>query len=632
MAKRTRAALGFALGLSLASAVSGCASDRLSNDGAPAPGNTAAVTPGAAERAISEADIIQVDATRLYALSASGTVSVVAVSPGHLELLGQTWLGGRPFEMYRRGDYLVTMWNAAIDRNGATLPPRTGAAGSSTAAPEPVDESRGSAVVVLDVKDPSRITVKSLFPVPGELADSRIVGDVLYLATYENAQCWRCGTKSRTMVTTFDVRDALALQKVDQVAYESTGPEAYNTVWGTNWKRSIVATTERLYIGGHGDIEPSRLSSGSVQEGIIDVLDITDPTGRLVRGARLEVTGAVLSRWQLDESRGVLRVVSQRGAGRTTNGVGMPMIETFTINSTQSYSPLGSTAIKLPRQESLRAVRFDKDRAYAITYFLGDPLFTIDLENPAIPAVRGELVMPGFMYYLEPYGDRLIGLGVDRWDSKGSLNVSLFDVKDLRYPSMLSRVSFGAPSVGSDSTIITGELPEDQDRIQKAFRVFPDGLVAMPFSSAYRPYYGTGDACVTLDSGVQLVEWANDTLKKKSLLPLRGHPRRAFQKDGELVTVSESNVRSFSLSFRDFPVQTADLVIGACTPYNTNEPTEPGFIGDGIDDTWSGHRFGFFACSTTGSLPVHGSASGALAVSLFGLLAAARLLRRKSRA
>src|SRR3954468_21657084 len=62
-----------------------------------------------AQRAIQEADIVQLEGDRLYALSRSGTASIIDVStPGHLELLGQATLRGQPFEMYRRGDFLIT--------------------------------------------------------------------------------------------------------------------------------------------------------------------------------------------------------------------------------------------------------------------------------------------------------------------------------------------------------------------------------------------------------------------------------------------------------------------------------------------------------------------------------------------
>jgi hypothetical protein len=363
----------------------------------------------------------------------------------------------------------------------------------------------------------------------------------------------------------------MSVREVDQLSFESNAPDQYNLPWGSAWKRSILATPERLYVGGHADIAPSDLSYGQttttpVDEGIVDVVDITDPAGHLVAGARLQVAGAILSRWQFDETSGVLRVVSQAGAGRTGNGVAMPRIQTFGIQSTQSFTALGDSTLQLPSQEGLRTVRFDGDRAYAITYNQTDPLFAIDLSNPAAPAQRGQLSMPGFMFYLEPHGTRVIGLGVNRSDPGGSLNVSLFDVSNLDSPRMLARAPFGTAELGEDYQILNYELPEDQDRIQKSFRVFSDGLVTVPFSATSRGYSYGSSSCDNMASGVQVVEWSGDTLTKRALLPIAGNPRRAFENSGEMLTVSDSHVRSFSLAQIDAAQPTADLVIGTCVP------------------------------------------------------------------
>jgi hypothetical protein len=68
---------------------------------------------------------------------------------------------------------------------------------------------------------------------------------------------------------------------------------------------------------------------------------------------------------------------------------------TFRVDSTQAFVPLGQASIPLPQvQEGLRTVRFDTDRAYAITYNQTDPLFVIDLAEPDHPRQRGDLFMP----------------------------------------------------------------------------------------------------------------------------------------------------------------------------------------------------------------------------------------------
>lgn len=594
--------------LSLVLAAAGCAADYSSSSDSP----NGSSSSGGAERAIAEADIIQIDGGRLYAMSKSGTMSVVDVSvPGRLALLGQTRLPGQPFEMYRRGDTLLAMSNGAVSAGGVVASP------STTSSAGVADPNSGSILVALDVRDPAQIRTMGTFVVPGEVADSRVVGDVLYLATYENARCFKCGPAPRTMVTSFDVSHPASVARIDQVSFQSNAPDGYNLPWGSHWKRSIFVTDQRLYIGGHADIEPNKLSAGTEPEGIIDVLDIGDPSGRLVAGARLRVAGALLSRWQIDERDGILRVVSQKGAGRTGNGIGMPEVVTFAVVSAREFAPLGATSIKLPRQEGLRAVRFDGPRAYAITYNQTDPLFTIDLSNPLAPRVRGELFMPGFMFHLEPHGDRVIGLGLDRTDPKGSLNVSLFDVADMDHPKMLERVSFGPNQLSEDYAILNYEIPEDQDRIQKAFRVFPDGLVVAPFTAATGSFGGS--TCANPTGGVQTVAWANDTLTKGPMLQLPGNPRRAFELSGQIIAVSDSNVRSFD--GRSFG-QTADLVIGACT--TTDSTYGGGYYGNN-----GGSRSRRYRCSFAADASGEETAGGVLGVALIGL--AAVIGRRRGR-
>ena len=58
----------------------------------------------------------------------------------------------------------------------------------------------------------------------------------------------------------------------------------------------------------------------------------------------------------------------------------------------------------LGRGEEIRSVRFVGDQAYVVTFRQIDPLFIIDLTDPRNPEVKGELEIPGFSTYLEPYG------------------------------------------------------------------------------------------------------------------------------------------------------------------------------------------------------------------------------------
>ena len=77
---------------------------------------------------------------------------------------------------------------------------------------------------------------------------------------------------------------------------------------------------------------------------------------------------------------------------------------------------------------------FMGDVGYFVTFRQVDPLFSVDLSDPANPEIIGELKIPGFSEYLHPYGDgKLLGIGMDV-DEAGviteGVKVSMFDVSD----------------------------------------------------------------------------------------------------------------------------------------------------------------------------------------------------------
>ncbi|MCL2433997.1 MAG: beta-propeller domain-containing protein [Clostridia bacterium] len=91
----------------------------------------------------------------------------------------------------------------------------------------------------------------------------------------------------------------------------------------------------------------------------------------------------------------------------------------------------------LAEDERVYSVRFTGDIGYFVTYKQVDPLFTVDLSNPAHPYIRSELKIPGFSEYLHPYDDGLLlGLGqntsINEWggESRDGLKLSMFNVSD----------------------------------------------------------------------------------------------------------------------------------------------------------------------------------------------------------
>lgn len=472
------------------------------------------------ERLIEEADIIKVDGNRLYALSDYSGLSIIDVSvPDQLTLLGRKPLPGLPFEMYLRDGVIYAMfssWGHYVETEWG------------------YDWVQSSHLEALNVDDPQRITSLGAFDMPGSLADSRMVGDILYVVSFEDGYCYGCRPEPNTTVTSLAVDDPASIAVVDTLAFNDEN--------GGNgsWRRSISVTTDRMYVGGidWGD--------GIGGSSTIQVVDISDPAGDLVLGGSVEVAGRIQSRWQMNEYEGVLRVISQ-----PWDPTVFPRVQTFQVVSSDQLDPLGETQLTLPQPESLRAVRFDGTRAYAITaeVVVGDPLYTIDLSDPAQPQQLGELQMPGWVYHIEPRGDRLLALGFDEADPAGSLNVSLFDVSDMSNPILMERVAFGGD---------WSDFAEQQDQIHKAFKILPDlGLILVPFSAWDWDEY----TCTRYQSGIQLVDWANDDLALRGVAPIRGEARRAFMHQDRLFAMSDEQLRTFDITDRDAPTRTAEMML-----------------------------------------------------------------------
>ena len=99
--------------------------------------------------------------------------------------------------------------------------------------------------------------------------------------------------------------------------------------------------------------------------------------------------------------------------------------------------------------ERIYAVRFVGEKGFVVTFRQTDPLFTIDLSDPADPFIVGELHIPGFSTYLHPYGaEHLIGIGQSATDEGRitGMQLSLFDVSDFANPELAHRQLLGQGS------------------------------------------------------------------------------------------------------------------------------------------------------------------------------------------
>lgn len=148
----------------------------------------------------------------------------------------------------------------------------------------------------------------------------------------------------------------------------------------------------------------------------------------MIPAAKGEVPGWLLNQFSMDEKDGYLRVATTSGWVDSSNDV---YVLDSDLNTTGSLEGLALN-------ERIYASRFIGDMLYLVTFRQVDPLFVINLTDPANPRLVGELKVPGFSAYLHPVdADRLIGVGM----IDGSVKVSLFDISDPEHPSEASNVT-----------------------------------------------------------------------------------------------------------------------------------------------------------------------------------------------
>lgn len=231
----------------------------------------------------------------------------------------------------------------------------------------------------------------------------------LYLATTR----WEIRQESRRLVYPGDVLTDLHKFALPSTAAEGVSYRASGSVPG--------------HLGWHADRKSLRLSE---HEGVLRVLTFTGTRGWLTAADATAADApppspATLT--MLRERAGTLEPVAKLPNERRPAAIGKP-------------------------GEQIYGVRFVGNRGYVVTFRVIDPLYVLDLADPADPKAAGELELPGFSDHLVPLpGGLLFGVGreVDGNGFMQGVKVSLLDVSDAARPRELATRSFGSRASSS---------------------------------------------------------------------------------------------------------------------------------------------------------------------------------------
>ncbi len=176
--------------------------------------------------------------------------------------------------------------------------------------------------------------------------------------------------------------------------------------------------------------------------------------------AQGEILGHLLNQFSMDEYKGNLRAATtvepyyewrlgQERQDVTKNNV-------YVLND--GMDVVGKLEDLAPG-ERIYSARFIEDRLYLVTFKKIDPLFVIDLGNPAAPKILGKLKIPGYSDYLHPYdSNTIIGIGKEAVEAKQGdfalyqgIKLALFDVSDVANPKELAKYNIGDRGTDSEA-------------------------------------------------------------------------------------------------------------------------------------------------------------------------------------
>jgi uncharacterized secreted protein with C-terminal beta-propeller domain len=267
-----------------------------------------------------------------------------------------------------------------------------------------------------------------------------------------------------------------------------------NTLSSLGSSNTIYASLDNIYISrDDGQNWWWWNNNGSFENHtIIDRFSINK--GKITHTANTRVKGTVRNQFHFDEYDGVLRVVTEvwgnapkaagnnpayqvlplpedtgwwreqnqwRGNNNNWWGVNQPLLcyekdwglQGGVLYTLDENLDIMAQVHRIGFGEQVHAVRFMGDRAYIVTFWQTDPLFSFDLSDPKAPKLLGELKIPGFSRYLHSWEDGLLlGIGVDTNDDgiRVGLKMTMFDVADDENLIEKHVQTIGAQNVSND--------------------------------------------------------------------------------------------------------------------------------------------------------------------------------------
>jgi len=428
------------------------------------------------EAGVDEPDITKTNGVTLFAAE-NGMLESVAVGGGKPKLLDTLKLDdGWSHELLLSGNHLLV-----LSRGGYWVEPLPAEARTMIVPPQPAT----STLTEVDVSDPMHLRVMQTLTLDGAYVDARMIGSAVRVVSstalpgplpYASPADPDALAKNRTVVASSKLAAWLPTYKLGNGAthplvqcravrrpasFAGLGMLTVTTIDLAKGfapldstgimtdARIVYASLKNLYVATEPWVArplpatPTKAAATSTTQ--IHDFSIADPTKTTYVGSGT-VPGYLLDQWSLSESNGVLRAVSTDAPAWWGTGPDSRSYLTTLRPQNGNLVQVGQVG-GLGHGDRVYAVRLIGDLGYVVTFRQVDPLYTLDLHDPAQPKVLGQLDLPGYSSYLHPISSGLllgIGQNVDPQTNEPSgTQVSLFDVSDPAHPSRLAHATLG---------------------------------------------------------------------------------------------------------------------------------------------------------------------------------------------
>lgn len=370
-------------------------------------------------------------------------------------------------------------------------------------------------------------------------------------ASEDSAFCYKMNGKSTTQIQVYSIVDRRNPEfegRLIQDGYYNTSRKIGDVVYlftQYHMTSDVVGYVEKEYTSVIPKVNGEKVAAGEIylpessgESGIlVSSLDVNKPDKVLdsklvISGyAQTYISKDALYLYEEDYDGAMITNIAKfaldegRISGVAATAVRGYVRDTFAINASDGYLRVLTTDystedevnalyildenLKLTGQltgiapgEEIYAARFMGNTGYFVTYRNTDPLFTVDLSDPAKPEIIGELKVTGFSEYLHFWDDtHLLGIGYESDEKTGNIEnikISMFNIENPGEETeeaklVLKDVDYSEALYDYKSVIIS----KDKNLI---------GLVCEDYSSRTKQTY-------------QIYSYENGTFKKQAEIP-----------------------------------------------------------------------------------------------------------------